>query len=219
MSEQARFRLRVRYGKRGRLALLSHLEVTHALERIVRRSGLPFALSQGFSPHMKLAFGPALPVGAGGAEEVFDVLLTDYVPPVTALEALRGAAPSQLAPESCAYVEPHGTAASVAFNASAYEVVLDRPLRQLVIPAEVTACRKGKERVFATADFLMEEPALTEDGFTFKLLSRETGSLRADLFAKACLEASSSGSASESAAEEAPRIISLTRVSLVAAPA
>ena len=57
------FRLRVTYRKAGRLSMLSHLEVTHALERAVRRSGLPFALTQGFSPHMKLSFGSALPVG------------------------------------------------------------------------------------------------------------------------------------------------------------
>ena len=93
MAEARTFRLRVRYGKVGRLSMLSHLEITHALERLVRRSSLPFALSQGFSPHMKIAFGPALPVGVGGTDEVFDVTLTAYVAPDKALSALKARAP------------------------------------------------------------------------------------------------------------------------------
>ena len=66
------FRLRMTFCKQGRLAMLSHLEVARALERAVRRAGLPFAVSQGFSPHMKIAFGAALPVGVGGTHEVPD---------------------------------------------------------------------------------------------------------------------------------------------------
>ncbi|WP_417304102.1 DUF2344 domain-containing protein, partial [Ellagibacter isourolithinifaciens] len=52
MSEpQQIFRLRLTFAKQGRLAMLSHLEVARALERTVRRAGLPYAVSQGFSPH------------------------------------------------------------------------------------------------------------------------------------------------------------------------
>ena len=39
------FRLRVRYGKRDRLKYLGHLEVIHTIERIVRRAGLPYAVT------------------------------------------------------------------------------------------------------------------------------------------------------------------------------
>ena len=81
MADPRNFRLRVEFCKQGRLALLSHLEVARALERAVRRAGLPFAISQGFSPHMKIAFGAALPVGVGGLHEVFDLQLTRYVLP------------------------------------------------------------------------------------------------------------------------------------------
>ena len=71
MSEpQQIFRLRLTFAKQGRLAMLSHLEVARALERTVRRAGLPYAVSQGFSPHMLIAFGAALPVGVGGTHEL-----------------------------------------------------------------------------------------------------------------------------------------------------
>lgn len=54
MSEQTLFRLRVRYVKQGRLRYLGHLEVLHTIERIIRRAQLPYAVTQGFSPHMRL---------------------------------------------------------------------------------------------------------------------------------------------------------------------
>ena len=62
------FRLRVGFSKLDRAALLSHLELLHAIERIVRRAQLPYAITQGFHPHMKLAFGPALSVGVASPE-------------------------------------------------------------------------------------------------------------------------------------------------------
>ena len=43
----ADFRLRVTYAETGRLVMLSHLEIARALERAVRRAGLPYAVSQG----------------------------------------------------------------------------------------------------------------------------------------------------------------------------
>ena len=66
MTEGRTFRLRVSFVKQGRLAMLSHLELARALERAVRRAKLPYAVSNGFSPHMRIAFGAALPVGVGG---------------------------------------------------------------------------------------------------------------------------------------------------------
>ena len=81
MADPRLFRLRVTFRETGRLAMLSHLELARALERAVRRAQLPFAVSQGFSPHMRIAFGAALPVGVGGTAEIFDLFLTRRVPP------------------------------------------------------------------------------------------------------------------------------------------
>ena len=124
MADPRNFRLRVEFCKQGRLALLSHLEVARALERAVRRAGLPFAISQGFSPHMKIAFGAALPVGVGGLHEVFDLQLTRYVAPERALEALQAASAPDLMAKECRYIEPGAPAASVAYPVSTYRALL-----------------------------------------------------------------------------------------------
>ena len=117
------FRLRVRYGKIGRLRWLSHLEVLHALERSVRRAGLAYAVTQGFSPHMKVAFGPALPVGTAGENEYYDVWLTRYT------DAERGVAsscsastPGDLAPLEARYVADEEPSLAAAITIAVYRV-------------------------------------------------------------------------------------------------
>lgn len=120
----ADFRLRVTYAMSGRLVMLSHLEVARALERAVRRADLPYAVSQGFSPHMKQAFGAALPVGVGGTEEIFDVQLTEYIAPDKALERLRAASAPDLMPHKACYITKDVPAASVAYPFSTYRAVI-----------------------------------------------------------------------------------------------
>ncbi|MDR1412640.1 MAG: TIGR03936 family radical SAM-associated protein [Actinomycetes bacterium] len=98
------FRLRVAYAKQGRGRWLSHLEVTRALGRTVRRSGLPLAVTRGFHPHLKLATGPALSVGIAALREYFDLYLTDYVPAMDALTYLQDAQAELLPISQAAYV-------------------------------------------------------------------------------------------------------------------
>ena len=82
--------LRVRYGKTGRLRFLSHLEVMRACERSVRRAGLPYSVTQGFSPKMKVAFGPALPVGTAGRARVLRRVAHLVRPGTRGARAARG---------------------------------------------------------------------------------------------------------------------------------
>ena len=182
------FRLRSIFVEQGRLAMLSHLEVVHALERTVRRAGLPFAVSQGFSPHMKIAFGAALPVGVGSTCEIFDLQLTDYVAAEKALAALQQASVPDLMVQACAYIDNKAPAASVAFPFSTYEVVFDGPVGQgdLHVPETITVVRKRKEKVLEVADFLAEPFELDGTRATFTLEAKPTGSLRPDVLLQHC---------------------------------
>lgn len=184
MADPRLFRLRVTFRETGRLAMLSHLELARALERAVRRAGLPYAVSQGFSPHMRIAFGAALPVGVGGTAEFFDLFLTDYVAPAKALAALQAASPEDLMPTEARYIEPGDAAASVACPVSTYEVVLSEAPRALAVPEEVTVVRKKKEKTLAVADFLVGPVGLDGARVRFTLEAKPSGSLRADAFAR-----------------------------------
>ena len=180
------FRLRSVFIEQGRLAMLSHLEVAHTLERTVRRAGLPFAISQGFSPHMKIAFGAALPVGVGSSCEVFDLSLTDYVAPGKALAALQEASVPDLMVQECFYVEPKAPAASVAFPFSTYEVRLNGPVERIEVPEEIVVVRKRKEKVLVVGEFLVEPFSIDGTVATFTLEAKPTGSLRPDVLLEHC---------------------------------
>ena len=124
MSEENLFRLRVSYVKHGRLRYLGHLELIHTVERIVRRAQLPYAVTQGFSPHMKIAFSSALPVGTASDCEWYDVFLTRYVPAAEAFDALAAASPADLAPARAGYVERREPALEAALTRARYRVAL-----------------------------------------------------------------------------------------------
>lgn len=185
-----RFVLRATYIERDRLALLSHLEVAHALERTVRRAGLPFAISQGFSPHMKIAFGAALPVGVGSTCEIFDIQLREYVPVDKALAALKAASVRDLMVQDAYYIDSHAKAASVAYPVSVYEVEFSRAPGSLPVPQDIVRIRRKKEKVFHVADHLVEPIVFDTERpevAHFALEAHDTGALRADLLMQECL--------------------------------
>lgn len=89
-------KLRVRYAKRGRLRFSSTRDFQRALERALRRSGVPTAFSAGFHPHPKVSYANAAPTGAASEAEYFELSVTERVDPERVREALDGALPEGL---------------------------------------------------------------------------------------------------------------------------
>lgn len=115
-------RLRVEYAKDSRLAFLGHLDLIATVERCIRRAGLPFSVGNGFARRVRIQFSGALPVGASSAREYFDLRLTERVDPAEALERLRAATPSALAPSRAAYVPGRLPALEAWLDRSEWEV-------------------------------------------------------------------------------------------------
>lgn len=140
------FRLRVRFIKQGRLRYLSHLELLHACERIVMRSHLPFAITQGFSPHMRIAFGPALPVGVASDDEWFDLVLQSYLPAAGALARLQACAPEDLMPQDAFHVDMRAASLSAALTLARWEAHIypvDSLLRRCLAPGDLARSLQG----------------------------------------------------------------------------
>ena len=66
-------RIRLRFGKTGRMRFLSHLELIHLFSRAVGRARIPIRFSQGFHPHPKFSFATALSVGVESWAEYLDM--------------------------------------------------------------------------------------------------------------------------------------------------
>ncbi|WP_420431963.1 TIGR03936 family radical SAM-associated protein [Candidatus Poriferisocius sp.] len=72
-NEAPRTRVRLRYGKNGRIRFTSHRDMARIWERSLRRTGLPVAQTEGFSPRAKLHFGLALATGYESDAEYLDI--------------------------------------------------------------------------------------------------------------------------------------------------
>ncbi len=198
------YRLRVTYGKTGRGRWLSHLEVARACERSIRRAGLPYQVTQGFTPRMKVAFGPALPVGTSGEAERYDVWLTSFLPPAEALDGLRRATPVVLAPSQVAYAREGEPSLAAALTLAHYEVEVEgeqartdevrKALASVLADATLTLERKGGTKVFDLDECLPKEPIVeaSEGGVTVRLTIRMggSGSLRPEALIASALECS-----------------------------
>jgi radical SAM family uncharacterized protein/radical SAM-linked protein len=66
-------RFRLRFAKGQEMRFTSHLDLLRAWERALRRSELPLAFTQGRRPHLKMSFGPPLPLGHRSRAEYFDL--------------------------------------------------------------------------------------------------------------------------------------------------
>ena len=195
------FRLRVTYGKTGRLRYLSHLEVARACERTIRRAGLEYAVTQGFNQRMRLAFCPALPVGTAGAAEVYDVWLKRFVAPDEVLALLRATTPAGLTPVLAHYVGEREASVAAAMTLADYEVVIGHPdrgpgrlaevLGDVVRSGALEIEHKGARKVYDLATCLPEGVRVSEeDGRSVVSLTVRMGaqgSLRPDALVREAL--------------------------------
>ncbi|ROO89454.1 radical SAM-linked protein [Actinocorallia herbida] len=89
-------KLRIRYAKRGRLRFTSHRDISRAVERAVRRAGIPVAFSAGFTPHPKISYAGAAATGTASEAEYLEIGLTENRDPARIRAELDAALPGGL---------------------------------------------------------------------------------------------------------------------------
>jgi radical SAM-linked protein len=93
VGETVRDKYRIRFRKAGDLRLVSHHDLMHCFERMLRRAALPFRSSEGFNPKPRLIFPLSLALGIVGCEEVVELELTATLPPEEVQQRLAAQAP------------------------------------------------------------------------------------------------------------------------------
>lgn len=76
-SPQPVSKYRIRFRKAGDLRLVSHHDLMHCFERMMRRAELPMVYTQGFNPHPRITFALSLALGVVGGAEVVDLDLAE----------------------------------------------------------------------------------------------------------------------------------------------
>lgn len=84
------------FEKGARLRHIGHLDIQRAMQRALRRSGLPVSYSKGFNPHILLTFASALATGAMGEKEILDVSLDAPVEADAFMTAMNAALPPDM---------------------------------------------------------------------------------------------------------------------------
>ncbi len=133
------------FEKKGRMVWFSHLDLQSTMQRALRRAELPVRFSQGFNPHVELAFATALSVGAESLCELMDVELAEEVAPADFLMRLN----------ACL---PEGLQVRRARLAQEGEPALAARLAE----AEYAVCVPGRDLRAAAADFLAAPAVVVE---------------------------------------------------------
>lgn len=79
--------------KKGDMVYISHLDLMALFRRAIRRAELPFFLTGGFSPRVKISMPGALKLGIESEKEELTIVLTEPVPPATIAEKLNKCLP------------------------------------------------------------------------------------------------------------------------------
>ncbi len=115
-------RLAIRYAKRGRMRFASHRDVARAIERGVRKAGVPVAYSAGFSPHPRISYAGGAPTGAASEAEYLEISLTRRCEPADLGRSLNAALPDGI--DVVEVVEADGKSAGLQLDASVWEVLV-----------------------------------------------------------------------------------------------
>jgi radical SAM-linked protein len=75
------YRLRIKFSRGEEIKYISHLDMMRLWGRALRRSGIPFAYSEGFTPHPRISLASPLAIGVTSEAELMDVVLKKRVPP------------------------------------------------------------------------------------------------------------------------------------------
>lgn len=138
-------KMQVVFRKGERLRHIGHLDLMRAMQRALRRSGLPVKYSQGFNPHILLSFAAPLAVGIAGEREVMEVPLDTPVSTEDFLNKLNAVLPPELACVAARQVDDLHPAPMAALFAAAY----------LIVPAENAEAFQAAAAEFLARDRYM----------------------------------------------------------------
>lgn len=141
-------KLRLTVHKGERAAALSHLEFMTAIQRAVKRAGIPVRWSGGFHPAPRIGFGDALPLGVSSEAELIDLDLAAPCAADAAMATLNHELPAGIAVLAAQPISRRAPSAAASLATAAYRVPL---------PATVATGLPARMTAFLAAESVMVE--------------------------------------------------------------
>ena len=184
-------RLRVTFGKLGKMALISHLDLMRLFERTLRRANIPIAFTNSFNPQPRVSIASALPLGYSSTGEIADFELSTAMSPHEFQQQLEAKLPEDIPLFSVMEVSLTEISNTAALQQAEYTLTLKSENEQLgdiqnaisqVIAAQSILMPKqsksGQMYMMELRDRLFELTSIDTSDSTIKV--RYTGSCRPD---------------------------------------
>ncbi|MGI5880300.1 MAG: TIGR03936 family radical SAM-associated protein [Syntrophomonadaceae bacterium] len=150
-------RIRVEYEVKSELRFLSNLDMMNVIQRALRRGSIPYALSEGFNPHIRLSMGTVLPVGLWGQKEYFDLELAAPMSIEEFVSKMNAVLPPAIKLNHACEIEQSTSALMKVINATAYVFVVnsddfdvsawrDKVLNQDILTVKSRGKKKGIDK-------------------------------------------------------------------------
>ncbi len=143
--------VRIVFSKTGRAKYISHLDLTRAMTRVVRRAGIPLWYTEGFNRHPYLTFAAPLSLGYEGEMETMDLRLEEDMAMEELVERLNGALPEGLHAVSAA----EAVAKPSELHAAIYRLTFDCPadsVQSLLAQPIIEVQKRTKKKTMKTVD-------------------------------------------------------------------
>jgi len=101
------------------------------MARALRRARIPFALSEGFNPHIRLSMGTVLPVGLWGKREYFDLELMQEISPDMFINNMNQVLPQAMRINKCIAITDDTPTLMKSINCACYSFILSSSPTQL----------------------------------------------------------------------------------------
>jgi len=145
-------RLRVEYEVGPDHRFLANLEMMHVMERALRRAGIPYHLSEGFNPHIRISMGTVLPVGIWGKKEYFDLEM-DTVDRDDFIQRMNQVLPPGIAITACRSLGVGAPALMKSINAAEYAfrvsqrlTEVEASMKEIMRQEEILVLSRGKKK-------------------------------------------------------------------------
>ena len=190
-------RIRVNFERPAEVCYIGHIDLTRAVTRGLRRTGLPLKFTEGFNQRVKTEMGFPLSVGIIGEDEYFDFYLSENTPEDVILQSLEGAFKNILVIKrikSVSYSAPSLTSMNAILTHFLYGILLsDIPEDKIeyvlsnIMQKREIIINRSRKNIVKTKDvrpFIKELKLLSIDGsnvtFLLPIYFTQKGSIKMD---------------------------------------
>ncbi len=114
--------IRLKFSKHGLMKYIGHLDVMRAFQKVMRRSGIDIAYSDGYSPHQIMSFAQPLGVGLESNGEYFDIEVQSVGTAAQLIDALNAQCPDGIRILDAVQLPEKSANAMASVNQASYTV-------------------------------------------------------------------------------------------------